>query len=639
MDGPLQSGVFLFERCRVDPIGRTLTRDGVRIAMPSRLFDTLLYLVQNAGRLVERHELLGAVWPGRTVDESSVGRAISSLRVVLKENGIDETVIVTASGRGYRFGARVTFEPVQPPPSHSLAPAPAPAPAAPLHDARAPNPRRWRMGVGVVVAAALAGMALYLSRGQTRPDAPAFAPPARSVAVLPFANEGGDPAQAYLADGLADELINALGRVASLRVAARQSSFSFRAKPLSVRDIARQLDVGRVLEGSVQRIGGAVRVTTELVDGASGYVIWSRRFDRNETGMLAVEGQIAEAVVTSLVGALSDKDLASLALGGTVNAAAFDAYLAGMMAIDPADQAGNERAITAFNQAIALDPAYAEALVQRARAQIYLAVNGSVAVARKGTLLDGAQHDAEQAVALAPGLGAAHAALALALEYRQQDLADAAAEFRRASTLAPDDAAIAISQALFEADVGNLGQALAQIRHAIALDPLQPIYDRILAEFLGIAQHYDEALEALRRARSQSPPDPNADRIVLGLVQLYQRDMAGARQTCAGARDQNDLVCLAIADHALGRTAEAEAVFTNLRAQLGSAGAYLYAEVCASWGQKDQAIDWLRQAYDLRDPGLMGVRSDPMLAPLHGMRGYEEVVRQMRFPAPLAAAQ
>jgi len=125
---------------------------------------------------------------------------------------------------------------------------------------------------------------------------------------------------------------------------------------------------------------------------------------------------------------------------------------------------------------------------------------------------------------------------------------------------------------------------------------------------------------------------------VLGLVQIYQHDMAAARQTCAGGRDQNDLVCLAIADRALGRAAEADAAFTRLRNQLGSAGAYLYAEVCASWGQNDQAIGWLRQAYDLRDPGLMGVGSDPMLAPLHGMAGYEEVVRRMRFPPAAAPA-
>jgi len=634
MDGPIhQEGVFVFERCRLDPVSRTLSRDGARIVLQPRLFDTLLYLVQNPGRVVERDELLAALWPARTVDEGNLGRAISSLRVALKAHGVDEALIVTAPGRGYRFGTRVAFEPAlaEPVPASGFA-----APTSTDHQAAPMRARRAGTVVVLCGLAALLGAVLLPGRHAARgPEPPAFAPPPRSIAVLPFGTAGAAGAAGgadYLADGMAEELINALGRVEQLRVAARMSSFGFRGGRGSVRDIARQLNVGMVLEGSLRHDGGHLHITAELVDAATGFLVWSRSYDRDQTDLLVVEGQIAEEVITSLKGRLPDEDLASLALGGTTRPDAFDAYLSGMAVMGPTNGEANAAAAAAFGKAIAIDPGYTEALVERARAQIYMAVNGGVGVSRAATLLDGALQDATRAVAQAPRLGSAHAVLGLVLEYRLQDLGRAAAEFGEAAALAPYDAATATSYALFQADLGHMDLAVKAVTHAAELDPLQPVYDRMLGQILAYAGRFGEATVALRHAASLAPADPNADRIFRGIVLTVQGDMREARRVCGGAVDYLDLVCLAVADHALGEDAEAQRAFDRLRTVLGDSGAYNYAAIFAVWGRPGDALHWLQRAYELRDPGMLDVKIDPRLASLRGMDGYRALVERMGFP-------
>jgi len=631
VDGAVhQQRVFVFERCRLDPISRTLTRDGARIGLQPRLFDTLLYLVQNPGRVLERDELLAALWPTRTVDEGSLGRAISSLREVLKAHGVEETLIVTSPGRGYRFGARVDFEPVvaEPAPA-SIATAPASA-----------VPRHRRVGAVPLLCglAALSLLAVLLPwRHAAHPaESAGFAPPPRSVAVLPFMTVtglgGGAAEKDYLAEGLSQELINKLSRVGDIRVAARLPTFAFWAKPVPVRDIGRQLNVGMVLEGSLRHEGGHLHLTADLVDATSGFLVWTRSYDSTPNDLLALEGQIAAKVVTSLKGSLPDEDPVSLALGGTTKPDAFDAYLSGMVLMGPTNGEANQAATDAFTRAIALDPGYSEALVARARAQVYMAVNGGVTVGREGALLDGALADAQRAVAQSPRLGAAHAVLGLVLGCRLQDLGRAAAEYGQAVALAPYDAATVTSYALFQTDLGHMDQAVKEVTHATELDPLASVYDRMEAQILAYAGRFPEAFVALRHAASLPPADRNADRIFRGIVLTLQNDMAQAREVCEGQVDYLDLVCLALADHALGRDAEAQRAFDRLRTLQGDSGAYNYAGIYATWGRSQDALHWLQRAYELRDPGMLDIKIDPRLASLRGTDAYQAIVRQMGFP-------
>jgi serine/threonine-protein kinase len=298
----------------------------------------------------------------------------------------------------------------------------------------------------------------------------------------------------------------------------------------------------------------------------------------------------------------------------------------------PTNGEANQAATDSFSRAVALDPGFTEALVARARAQIYIAVNGGVTVGRAGSLLDGALADAQRAVAQAPRLGAAHAVLGLVLEYRLKDLGRAAAEFGQAAKLAPNDAAAATSYALFEADLGHMDLAVKAVTHAAELDPLQPVYYRMLGQILAYAGRFPEASVALRHAANLPPADPNADRIFRGIVLTVQGDMAQAGEVCAGEVDYLDLVCLALADHALGRAAEAQHAMDRLRTMQGDRGAYNYAGIYASWGRRQDALGWLQRAYELRDPGMLDIKIDPRLASLRGTDAYQSIVRRMGFP-------
>jgi tetratricopeptide (TPR) repeat protein len=268
----------------------------------------------------------------------------------------------------------------------------------------------------------------------------------------------------------------------------------------------------------------------------------------------------------------------------------------------------------------------------RARAQIYRAVNGGVTVSRSRDLLDAALADAQRAVAQSPRLGAAHAVLGLVLGCRLQDLGRAAEEYGQAVALAPYDAATVTSYALFQADLGHMDMAVKEVTYAAELDPLASVYDRILAEILAYAGRFPEAFVALRRAASLPPADRNADRIFRGIVLTIENDMTQAREVCAGAVDYLDMQCLALADHALGRAAEAQHEFDRLRTVLGDSGAFNYAAIYAAWGQPQDALHWLQRAYELRDPGMQDIKIDPRLASLRGTAAYQAIVRQMGFP-------
>jgi serine/threonine-protein kinase len=659
MDGPARSvGAYAFDRFQLDPVGRTLTCEGAPVRLAARLFDTLLYLVEHHGRLVERDELLRAVWPARTVDATSLGMAISSLRAALKPHGAAENLIVTAPGRGYRFGARVTIVPMQDRPASAADMALLPAAERPPFVGgaaeqpsfvgsaaerpplvggaaeRPPSPprQRWLWIGGIAACVALAAVL-----NGRMPRAPfgggQVVPPPHSIAVLPFDNMSGDARETYFADGLSEELIDALGRVGALRVAARVSSFSFRGKSTTVADIGRQLHVGTLLEGSLRRDGGRVRVTVQLIDAVSGFQMWSRSYDRDQGDVLMLEGQIAGAVIASLKVVLLGDAASRLTPGGTINGRALDAYLAGLANVSEADLAADQNAIDSFTVAIRLDPNFALAFAGRARALCYLATNGTSsdpgAARRK---LDAALQDAERSVALAPDLGEAHAALGFVLKSRLENLARAGAEYARAVELSPGDASISMRYALFQVALGHKQEAVDAAEHAAALDPLTPGTYRLLARVLTFAGRYEDARAALRRAQNLQPPDPAQDRQYLAFVDMWQGDTAQALHTCGGERDPRDDICLAWAYHRLGRLADAQAALRRVQAAVGDNAAFIYALLYSQWGEQDEALHWLQTAYRNADPGLVELKVVPFPEALRQTSIYQDIEHRLGFP-------
>ncbi len=623
---PREQGCFRWGGFTLDPARRALSHNGTRIKLADRLFDVLLCLVTNHGRVVNRDELLHTVWAGRTVEDNNVGQAIFELRRALKVGGSTEQSIMTVPGRGFRFAEPVTLEILPRAKVTGEWAPPSPQPTS-----------RWasRLPLGVALLSLLAaGISLAVWVGRTAPPVTGqphetpFAPPPHSVAVLAFDNLSGDPNQAYVSDGLSEQLIDALTRIDAVEVAGRTSSFSFRGGHATVGQIGRALNGGAVRAGSIRRAGKQVVVTAQLTDAMSGFNLWSKTYDRDGGDIVGVQTQIAQAVVTSLQVRLLGDGPAKLTLGGTTNSAAYDFYLRGTALEHTArGEADHRAALADFDRAVALDPNFARAHNGRSRALANIAMLGAVSSsAVQHSMFKDALTAADRAVALAPGWGQAHSSRAWVLNYGLLDHAAAVREIALALALAPGSAAIEGNDANIELAVGHLDSAIEAGRRGTQIDPLSINAWGQFGRILFMARRYDEAAEALRHAAAVGNGLSPSYAGLLGGVLLMQGHAGAARTLCQPAATLEEKEVLAIADHALGRPAEAGADLARLRTDQGDAGAFSYAEIYAQWGRTAEALDWLATAARLGDPGMAEAAIDPMLDPIRGEARFASIL-------------
>jgi TolB-like protein len=505
---------------------------------------------------------------------------------------------------------------------------------------------RWMVAGGVaVLSVALAYFVIekpwlprYIAEEQpaAQPVAVAFTPPPHSIAVLPFVNMSGDASQEYFSDGISEELLNSLSRLNELQVAARTSSFSFKGQNVDVSTIAHKLNVGAILEGSVRRAGNTVRITAQLINGVSGFHIWSQTYDRNLTDILKVQTEVATSVAQQLEVKLVGDDVAKLELGGTENAQAYDAYLRGKQISSKGDtqEADARAALAAFDQAIALDPNYALAQCGRSNALGNIATFNAKPGDR-AALRERAREAAERAVVLAPQLGEPHLTLAETLAFSLLDYTDAAPEFERALALAPGSARVQIGFAGFSVQLGHFERALAAARRGVSLDP-QNVWAHIsLGQVLYLSRHYGEALVALQHAKAL---DPGSHFIasITRTVLLVSGQVEQVRQQCESPatplKEDSRHACLARAYHFLGRQADAERELEKWKALAGDGDAFDYAELYAQWGNAATALQWLTKAERLRDPAFQGLRVDPQLDPIRNEPQFKAIETRMNFP-------
>jgi TolB-like protein len=497
----------------------------------------------------------------------------------------------------------------------TMAGEPRPVPPAAYRATRRLN-RRLLLGGGVAAVAASGGglwWAIHRREG-TASD---------SVAVLPFANLSGDPAQAYFSDGLAEELRSALTRIVQLKVAARTSSELVR--DADVATAARSLRVANIITGSVRRGASSVRVSAQLIDGSSGLTKWSDSYDRADGDVLRIESDIAERVAQALKIVLGRATRALLTLGGTNNPAALDAYLRGKAF---AGKQQDEASINAFEAAIAADPDYASARAARARAIATFAAGSLGGAALRARLAD-AEREAKRAVALAPGLGSPLAALATVLDFKL-DFARAAAAYDGAIQAAPGDAVVLRVYAHHLASLGRGNEAVAQIRKANELDPLRPSNPIGESEALLSAGLFDEALAAARLAYARLPGSPAALRM-LAFALFGKKGWAEAMQMAAllPAGDPFSSLIVAIAAWNLGDRPASDRALAKLIAEHSDDGRYQIAEGYAQRGEIDAAFSALDQAYAMLDPGVADTKGDPSLAPLHGDPRFAAFLRKV----------
>ena len=446
----------------------------------------------------------------------------------------------------------------------------------------------------------------------------------KSIAVLPFVNMSGDKDQEYFSEGLTEELLNSLTRINQLQVAARTSSFSFQGEHPDIATVAHKLHVGSVLEGSVRRSGNTVRVTAQLINGVTGFHLWSETYDRDLGDVLKLQTEIAKAVAGALRVTLLGDTASKIEVGGTSNPAALDAYLRGSSAYLARHNVQDVKTATsAYTEAIRLDPDYARAFAARAAA---LKVYGSASEAREAVA------DALKAISLAPELGEAH--LALADAYAEGlDFSRANEEYERAFALAPGNARVLQSYGDFAVSMGHFDVGLAAARRAVLLDPLNRSSHYALGSALRHARRYKEAIESTRNALALDPEltiDPLAGYKMW--IDYYELgDLQGARESCNVKRDiWLTQLCLAVIYDKLGQHADAEAELAKL--QLDDGLAYQWAEIYAQWGNSSKAIDALDVALRLRDPGLQYLKVDSLLDPLRRESRFQAIERTLKFP-------
>jgi len=492
------------------------------------------------------------------------------------------------------------------------------------------------LAVGAAVIVAALGVVLLgfnVGGWRERVFGRAGAPRIESLAVLPLENLMGDPKQEYFVDGMTEALIADLGQISSLRVISRTSVMRFKGTrpPGGLPEIARQLNVDAVIEGSVLRGGDRVRITAQLIDARADRHLWAESYERDLRDILALQSEVAGAIANKIQGALAPQEQGRLAHTPPVNPAAHEAYLKGTY-LNRGTNEQRRKAREYFEQAVSIDPGYAPAYA--GLADYYWATPELPA----GVAMPEAKQYALKALDLDPTLVRAHTALAAVRYYGDWDWAAAEKEFKRALELNPSDAEAHRMYSIYSSALGRGEEALAEIRRAQQLDPLSNLTQITAGWTFYYARQYDRAVEQCRRVLGS---DPNSDGgyDCLGSAYLakglYEEAIAASERTVSlSGSDPARVVGLARAYALAGRKAEAHKVLQELR-QL-SKGAYLppcyFAAVHVALGENEQAFTWLEKAYRERDTYLTWLKVDEALDPLRPDPRFHELLSRVGLP-------
>jgi len=455
----------------------------------------------------------------------------------------------------------------------------------------------------------------------------ATAGPDKSIAVLPLINESGDPKDEYFSDGLSEELISALAQISGLKVIGRSSSFRFKDRKEEPRAIGEKLGVSTLLDGTVRKQGDRVRIVAELVNAADGIQLWTRTFDRELRDIFAVQEEIARAVAESLKVTLLGSDSAQI--NAPKNVEAHNAYLQGHFHFQRRNVEDYRKAVDYFDQAIQLDPDYALAYAERSEAWTFI---GDL-TGQRPTTYPKARSDAEKAVAIAPALAEARAALGWVRCFVDWKFAEGLSELKRAKELSPANPTANDLLARIVAYLGRVDEAERQARHAVELDPLSTVTQGNLARVLFYAGKLDEADAVARKAAELQPAGASSHRWQT-LIAVQRGDGATAlREAQLEPNEGYRLFELAIAQYAVGDRQAADAALADLIAKAREGFAYQIAEVYAVRGEKEKAFEWLQISFDDRDSGMLSLLVDPLLRGLRDDPRYKNLLAKLGLPA------
>ena len=658
--------VFEFGDFKVDCDRFELSRAGRTLKLERKPMELLILLAAGNGHLITRTEIIERLWDSEVfVDtEHGINTAIRKIRQVLGDDPERPRFVQTVTGKGYRFIAPIgTVDPslsgdqsrLSPTEANPLevggaAAAPMPTTASPTQsqtvldasqhsDATPGNARNSRIILWLAAFGAAAVFAFIAVSPAGRGLAARFLglsarPQISSLAVLPLDNLSGDPSQDYFADGMTDELITNLSKISALRVISRTSVMAYKNAKKPLPQIARELNVDAVIEGSVLRSGDRVRITAQLLHAPTDRHLWAQSYEGDLRDILALQSEVAQAVAREIKIVVSPQEQTRLASARPVNPEAYRLCLLGRFLWNKRTEEGFKSAIDHFQRALEIDPAYAPAYAGLADSYI---LQGLGFLPPKEAISRG-KTAAQKALDIDDSLAEAHTSLAMACTAYDWDWSACEEEFKRAIELNPNYATAHHWYGDHLSNMGRHAQAIAEVQRAQQLDPLSPTISACLAYRYFYARQYQEAIRRLRETVSLFPEFARAHR---WLGDTYM----------ANGAHQEAIVAYQKAMSLSGASAAEVAALGQAYAKGGIRGYYLwelrrlreeskhryveaaaFASLSAGLGEKDQAFSYLEKAYADREYGLTVLKIEPAFDPLRSDPRFQDLLRRMNFP-------
>jgi len=620
-----------------------LRKAGVKVRVQQQPMKLLEILLERPGEVITREELRSRVWANESFGDfdQAVNIAIAKLRSALGDSAENPRYIETLPKRGYRFIADVAVV--------DTGAAPTKRPESGAGDPHGTEfeqqlqsagltvtskPRRWpthRVIVAVALGLSLVIFAAWLFHSRGLPPTGI-----RSLAVLPLDNLSGDPTQEYFTDGMTDELITDLAQIRALRVISRTSVMGYKGVRKPLPEIARELNVDAVVEGTVLRFGDQVRITAQLIQAPTDEHLWADSYEGNLRDTLALQKKVATKIAEQIRIEVTPQEQAALRSVKAINPDAYENYLKGRFFWNKRSADGLKKAVDYFSQAIAEDPNYAAAYSGLADAYA-LSGDWQYAVMTPKEAMPRAKAAAMKALELDDNLGEAHASLAFCLDGFDWNFEAADREFRRAIELNPGYATAHHWYSWHLSLLGRNSDAIAEMRRAENLDPLSLIINADLAELLLIAHFPDESIEQSRKTIEMDPHFAFAHN---QLAQAYLEkhmfvDAIAELQTAIQISGESAIFSanLARAYAATNRKAEAVQLLNDLKKRSSStyAHATAIAMIYTALDDKDQAMASLEKGYEERfNPGVL---LRPCFDPLRTDPRFQNLVRRVGLPS------
>ena len=664
MQKVLQHQTLSFDGFTLDLTRGCLLRHGEEeVKLRPKSFEVLRHLAENSGRLVSKDELIGAVWPNTAVTDDSLVQCLIEVRRALDQGG--QRIVKTVPRRGYVFeadvtrhdlpgreviyteeieGVRVAFEEEgkeeQAVSRTEIVAAPQAKDEEFLQGVIGPHKRVALLILATLVAVIVTVAYFVMPRYFVRSDkagALVVNGAIRSIAVLPLENLSGDPAQEYFADGMTEALINNLAQIRALKVISRTSAMRYKRSDKSLPEIARELNVDAVIEGTVQRSGGRVRVTAKLIPAATDSPLWAREYERDLSDVLKLQSEVARAVADEIRIQVTPDERARLAAARNIDPQVHDEYLLGRHHLRT-NEDDLRQAIRHFERAVQLAPDYAAAYAGLSNAWLQRSVWGAKDHKQMMEMMPLARDNALKAVKLDPQLVEAHIALGQ-VKIFDWDWAGAEAALTRALELDPNSAEAHRTYGDLLSALERHAEAIREMQSAEELDPLSSVTQSRYARALYRARKNEEALPHVQRAIDL---DPNLGNVMPYWIQgnLYEQmnrhDEAIASLKKAqshGGNAQEISAEIARVYARMGKQSEARRMLKELKATTDPASfsSFGVASVYAALGDKDAAFNVLFHMIEERNVATH-IKADPQFESLHSDPRWKEMLRRMNFP-------